>query len=632
MTPGRAVFWARGLLAVVFFVIVLFLFVAPKPWTVGEMEKIQDFAAVYLWWAAVGNLVALAGLFGTAPRWMHPLPEFQGVPRSGLPKGFKRVVLGAMVVFAILGGMRLSTSLWDDEEYALRRAILGSYRVKGDTVRLREIPWSHTFWYYTKPTNHVFQSVLSRLSLTAWRGLARPKGLQFGEAAVRLPSYCAGILAVGALALLLAEAGFAWEGALAAWLMALHPWFLRLAPEARGYGLVFLLIPVSCLLAMRAINDGRWRWWAGLAASEFALLLTWPPALMTLLVINVCLVLRMLTNDGIRPARNVLLGRWLVASVAAGMAFFQLFLPCVPQFRKYMIGGNNFVALDFWLRNVGSLFLTGTHWSKTGSLTPKYPELYPLAAAHPVLFWVVVGLAAGLLILGVVRLCRSGMRGWFLAAVFLVAGPVMVVMASLQQTYLYEWYVAFMLPGLIGLVAVGVFQLARGPGTRWVLAVLTGAVFLGISGPGRAYLLTHPAQPLRESVLLTRPSLDPLDPRNQKILTAASVALPEVYDPLVRKALTLEAYQKLMEEADRRKIPLYVNNGFPLALKVKYPEISALLGDPHLFETVAEMPAIEEMLDRVVVRYRPGTVEQADWDSYRRAVAPKVPDSVILYY
>jgi hypothetical protein len=611
------------------------LLLVPKPWEISSLDKIRDIGSFYVWWAAAINLVPLFLLLVTAGFWTKSLDTPPAVAAQASPGGFFLVVGAAMLAFAVLAGMRLQTSLWDDEDYAARRAILGTYRVRDDgSVKLKELRWSDTLWYYTKPTNHVFQSILARLSLSAWRAVARPEGLQVSEPAIRFPSYVGGILGVGTLALLMAQAGFAWEGALGAWLLALHPWFLRLAPEARGYGLVFFLIPLACLLAMRALDDGRWRWWLGLAAAEFALLYTWPPALIVLLVLNVGVLVRLFTDEYPSTARGIFLARWLVSGIAAAMLFFQLFLPCIPQFRAYIGADHSFNAVLYWLKNVGSLMFTGALWSKTGSLVPPYPETWPDAAAHPVLFGVAVGLALALAAFGAVRLWRSGARGRCLAAVFLLPGPLMFGLAVLRQKYLYEWYVAFMLPGLAALAGAGILGvcLGRQPWVRWCAAGAALAVFVVITTQGREFLLTRSAQPIRESVLLCRPSLDPGDPRNAKILTASSVVSPEVYDPLVRRATSLEKYRAIMQEADARGVPFYVNNGFPLALRVKFPAIAAMLADRNLFEPVAYLFAIEGMLDREVHRYRAGSVAEADWERYRKAVAPPKPDGVLFYY
>lgn len=625
----------RGVLGVLIVLASLYLLLGQKPWEIKDLSKIQNFGIRFSWWAAAINLVPLIVLLVTANRWAVPL-NLSAVPPLRIPRGCVYGILGAMLAFAVLGGLRLGSSLWDDEEYAVRRAILGTYKVRDDgTIRFRQIPWSHTFWYYTKPTNHVFQSILARLSLSTWRAVVRPKGLQINERAVRFPSYVGGILAVGTVGLLVGRAGFPREGVVASWLLALHPWFLRLAPEARGYGLVFFLIPLACLTALRVAETGWWLWWLGLAGTEFALLYTWPPALMVLLVLNACLVLRVLADQRLHASRWVLLSRWLVSGTIAAMAFFQLFLPCLPQFRDYIKIDHPFVALGYWLKNVGSLLFTGSPWSKTGSLFPPYPETFPQAAEHPVFFGIAAGLTLALVAFGAVRLGQKGKGGKMLVAVFLVPGPVVFVLAALKHTYLYEWYVAFMLPGLAALAGmglIGAMAWARKPWIPWVTAAAALVVFWGISSQARRHLLSGPAQPIRESVLLTRPNLDPADPRNLSIITVSSLVSPEVYDPLVRRVTSLESYRALMEEADRRGVPLYVNNGFPLELGYKYPAVSALLADSNVFEPVAHLYAIEAMLDRSVVRYRPGSAAKANWNAYRAATPAEKPASVRLYH
>src|SRR4029077_19236216 len=141
----------------------------------------------------------------TTRRWTRALPKF--IPKdsaSRLPRGFLPCLVGAMVACAALGFPRLSQSLWEDEVYCVRRCVLGGYRLKEDgTVELRKLPWKSTLWNYTT-TNHIFQSILARLSHSAWRTIARPTGLQLNEAAA-----LAGVLAVGAFGLLAARFGLA---------------------------------------------------------------------------------------------------------------------------------------------------------------------------------------------------------------------------------------------------------------------------------------------------------------------------------------------------------------------------------------------------------------------------------------
>ena len=107
-----------------------------------------------------------------------------------------------------------------------------------------------------------------------------------------------------------------------------------------------------------------------------------------------------------------------------------------------------------------------------------------------------------------------------------------------------EWYLGFMLQGVTLMVAAGVlwiisplqkFRVPRWTGT--LLAVGLVCAFAMVSNPARQFLLTWGAERYRESVLSTRPNLDPNAPENFEIITAATTQPPSVYDPRVRRAL-----------------------------------------------------------------------------------------------
>ena len=626
--PDRSVFVlvTRFVLLALMAFVAIALVLAPKPWEQPQLGKLEDFVRVYSWWAGLINLVPLACLALTTGRWLRPLPAR---PANGasprLSKGFCFCVAGAMAACAILGYPRLGQSLWEDEEYSVRRCIVGGHRVQEDgTVVVKRLPWKVTLWNYASTTNHIFQSILSRLSHSAWRTVARPTGLQLSEAATRLPSYLSGILLVGVIALLAARFGLAWEGALAAWLIAIHPWHLRFATEARGYGLIAFLIPVSCLLAVQALNKGQWKWWIALAMVNFALLYTWPPTLFTVLILNVCIAVSLLTEEQFSSDRTVLVLRWLVSGTFAGMVFLQLFLPCLPGLLGYLKSVRDFDGHAFFLKNVGTLFLTGSLWTRSGLSTTPYMEYLPHATAHPVVFSAAIVLAVGLFALGVFRLWIVKPRARWLVVVLVLPGLLTYAYAVLRHKMLMEWYVGFMLPGVALMVAAGAFwvfsPLRRFPAARWagaVLAVLLVCAFAALSNPARVFLLTWGAERYRESALATRPSLDPNSPENLKIMTAATVQPPYVYDPRVRRAQTVEQYASLMKEADERGVPLYVNNGFPSALKIDFPGVFAMLEDPAVFEPVGYFTGIDVMLDRIVHRYRRDGLKRANLERYK---------------
>jgi uncharacterized membrane protein len=622
----RSTFVARYVLLGLMACIAIALLLAPKPWEHPHLGKLEDHVRVYSWWAGFINLVPLACLALTTGRWARPLPAHaleESLPK--LPKGFFLCVGGAMAACAILGFPRLGQSLWEDEEYSVRRCIVGGYRVQEDgNVVVKKLPWKVTLWNYGLPTNHIFQSILSRSIHSAWRTIARPTGLQLSEAATRLPSYVSGILLVGVVALLAARFGLAWEGALAAWLIAIHPWHLRFATEARGYGLVALLILVSCLLAVNALDRGQWKWWIALAMANFALLYTWPPTLFTVLILNLCIAVSLFTEKRFSPARTVLALRWLVSGTFAGIVFLQLFLPCVPSLLSYMKSARDFDGHMSWLKNVGSLFLTGSLWSTSGQSTTPYMEYVLHASAHPVAFCVAIVLAVGFFALGIFRLWVMEPRARWLVAVLIFPGLLTYAYAVLRHKMLMEWYVGFMLQGIALMVAAGAFwafsPLRKFPAARWagtLLAVALVCASAVLSNPARQFLLTWGAERYRESVLATRPSLDPNAPENLKIITAATIQPPYVYDPRARRALTVEQYASLMQEADERGVALYVNNGFPPVLKTDFPGVFALLADPAAFEPVAYFTGVFGMLDRVVHRYRPEGLKRADLEHYK---------------
>ena len=307
---------------------------------------------------------------------MRPLPSISRKSPPPLPRGFLPCLVGAMTACALLGLPRLGQSLWEDEVYSVRRWILGEYRVKDDgTVELKKLSWSRTLWNYTT-TNHVLQSILSRASHSAWRTLARPTGLQLNEAGGSAAQLFGGHprrrrdrSACGAFRLGM--------GGCAGGVARRHPpvAYALCHRSARVWAGLVLLISVSVLLAVSALNNGQWRWWIALAVANFALLYTWPPALFTVLMLQLCIAISLLTEKRFSPGRDILILRWLVSGTVAGVGISrQLFLPCVPELLGYSKGVADFNAPLSFLKNVRTLLLTGSPWNKSGltTATPRH--------------------------------------------------------------------------------------------------------------------------------------------------------------------------------------------------------------------------------------------------------------------
>ena len=123
-------------------------------------------------------------------------------------------------------------------------------------------------------------------------------------------------------------------------------------------------------------------------------------------------------------------------------------------------------------------------------------------------------------------------------AVLIFPGLLTYAYAALCHKMLMEQYVGFMLQGVAVMVAVGAYwafsPLRKFPAARWagtLLAVVLVCAFAVLSNPARQFLLNWGAERYRESVLATRPSLDPNAPENLKIITAATTQPPYAYDP-----------------------------------------------------------------------------------------------------
>jgi len=79
---------------------------------------------------------------------------------------------------------------------------------------------------------------------------------------IRLPSVLAGAAAVPVLYMLGTKLGRWRTGLLAAALIAVLPFAVFYGSEARAYGLLVFLLPLSTLAMLRALDERRGRWWA----------------------------------------------------------------------------------------------------------------------------------------------------------------------------------------------------------------------------------------------------------------------------------------------------------------------------------------------------------------------------------
>jgi len=594
---------------------------APKPWLSGVAERLHagedihtlDYVITWGWWAALANLTLVCGLLATLPRWLGTPADAPDRQRPRKRAGSAAIiwVLAAVVAGGALASPRLEQSLWDDEVYSLQRSISGHWKFDGEELRFKRAGLRDALWYYRIPNNHVPHTLASRASLTLWQRVGDPSHEHaFDERALRLPAFAAGMATIAAVGGLLFLLGLPSAGAFAAWLLALHPWLLRYATEARGYSLVLLLATLLPVLLVRVLERGTWPRWGAFAAVETLLMWTYPPVAPFLVVANAVGFAALLgLHRGQRTLRPQLL-RGLVANLVAAGTWLQLMAPNLAQLAQYNSEDKAQGALSLhWLVNVPSLLLSGMPWRRQGALDGPYPQLAELAAARPELFISAIAIGALAVALGTVRLLRDRGPSRWLAPLLLLPGPLTGALAWWQGLYLWEWYLIFMLPGWAALAATGVtwplaaakHPLARTAGLATAVSVLVG--FTLLTGPPRQALRDHSLQPRREAVLLTGRSLDPHAALEQDVLTASFHVPADHYDPMTREITTTSDLLALMREADRERRPLFVNIGWRGLASRTRAELLGLVERPELFEPVAVLHGFEPRLSRHVYRY-----------------------------
>lgn len=570
----------------------------------GKESSVAISVAIYQWYGVAVFAVGMLGLGLTSPWWLRPQPRPVSTPmaETSLSRWFWPVVLSAVVFSASINAPRLTAGFWDDEEYSLRRSIAGTFRSSEDgAVKFKQIPWRDTFFYYQKPNNHILNSVFARLANSAWLGVVRPAGLPYSELVVRLPAFLAGLGGIVASACLLRLLGLPGAGVLAAWLLGLHPWHARFTPEVRGYAFLFLLVPLACLLAIKASRDGRWRWWLGSGLCQFAMLYAWAGSLEFLVLLNAGVFVLIL----LRENRHSNVTRFVVSSIMAGLVSLVMYAPCALQFLKYSKDMDFLPINGAWVVNVVARFVTGLSWKVS------YPESHPSASAMfesaPILGVLVAAMVGIGLVIGCVRLLGTGWERACLLPVLLLPAPIFTIMALLKNMHLFEWYVVGALPGLVIVAAVGIAWLAgwasRGnPITAALLGAGACAAFGLFNASSLQALRAIPICPIRESVLLTRPNLNPHDPAQKQILTAFILGSPHVYDPHSEHIETVEDLKAMMHDATSHGKSLFINQSYTDSCDESHQGICAILLDPTQFERT-RLHGIEPMFDRDVFRF-----------------------------
>jgi hypothetical protein len=602
--------------------LLLYLAFGPHPWSEGVAERVRegkpirpiDYARTWGWWTAAANATLVATFLATVRHWlgMATPEERVELPAPPAPAWFVPLVAAAVAASAVLAWPRLSFSWWDDEEYAVRRYIDGTYvGSPSGEPRFEQLEWRDTFWDDREANNHVPQSALSRLSLAAWRAIERPELAFASERAVRFPVYLAGIASVAMTAVFLRRLGLAAAGVCASWLLALHPWHIRYASEARGYALLLLGVPATWWLLVGALQRGTWRRWLAYGLVQAVLLWTHASMLYQLALTNLVGAAALAQLHRGTPALREQGMRFAVTNLASAGLFAQLMVPNLVQVMRYLEEWQG-EAFGGSLREIGAHLLAGVGWRARDAR--HYVDAEGLAQSCPLGFSLVAGLGAILVAAGAARLLRGGGIRALLVPALLLPGPILYLVSWSRGDRFFTWYLVFTLPGLAALVSAGLtWPSARVKSLRWRTALGTATIcgwlglFAWITSPPRAAVRAGSVVPSRESVLLTRPTLDPSAPENARILTVSFSRPAAYYDPLGRWVDDVDQLRALMAEADAGGLPLYVNWGRPDLAAQRATELVNFVERGGDFEEVATLWGFEKRGKRLVYRYRGAT-------------------------
>ena len=609
----------------------LLLLLQPPPWQVladaaGEELSVARVVFIGTWLGGAIGIAVLGLLFAVCPWWAcapEPANCVAAAPKA--PAWFWPVVIAAVIAAGSIAAPSLGHSLWDDEHESLVWYILGRYvrQAPEGNIKLKEHNWRRTVFAYSTPNNHVFHNILARWSNSIWRAVAAPKDRQFSEVALRLPAFLAGLACVAALGLLLKDFGLPGAGALAAWFLALHPWFTQHMALARGYALIMLLIVLVLVFWRRALVSGAWPWWGLLAGCQFLALWTYPAVFFLLALLNLSLVtLVLLRPSPVNGPPRTLLSRSFACSCLAAAGFLPLVLPLVPQMQDYMKSlGGGMMAVP-WLANLGSFLVGGAAWDRSSATYTGYLDMQLVAqSCGPAVLYSLYTGAMLIFVIGIARFVRRGTLEATLTACVLLGPAAHWLYAETQGVILWEWYLVYVVPSVclfwgIGAANVGqgIARLARLPWLGALVSALIVVFYAYAAWPVRAWHASHSRVPYRESTEASRSGVD-----DARTIVFSTTGAPLAYDPslfYIEEPLDLAI---LMFQADAQQRPLVANMGQMQILREHCPEIFALLESKILFPVAERFPGFMSGGDRYVCRYAAGSAADFDFSGILEA-------------
>ncbi len=620
---GRQEAWLVILTFLALVAFLIYLVKADNPWDRHLPEKIKaaekltfrDLKVLGLWSAAAGNALICLFLLATAGWWTGGRHVIPPAPVKPVVSPTARRWFWALVLFAVVLGARerwprLTHSLVNDEEQALRKFVFGEYLPeKEGTLKLKELDWDHTLYYTITGNNHVIHSVGARLGLNTWQHWQHGLWKTFSEAAVRIEPLVVGLASLVVLALLGRTLGYPVVGLVAAFFLALHPWHVRYSVEARGYsGHLFCVLLSLLFLALAFQDRQRWRWWMGFGAAQSCYLMYYAGGIYFAAGMNAVLFLGFLLERDF-----IALRRWFVACAVGAMAFFQIIAPTLPKIGSWMERTGSFALPPDFTLDLWSHLLAGIPWSDALPELHRGMGLKRWIADLPLVGFVALALAPLQALVGMGLLAWRTRFGRYAAAGFLLSTGLVAFQLTRNPVEFYAWYLFFLLAGFVIFAACILLILEHSAsGTtrnRWLvpisILIVTGyAIFTWAPLEG---IRLYDRQPMRQAVISARGEAPAYDTRHAALMTASvgsGNGQLKSYDPRVRPCDTLAEFDAVIAEARASHKPLTVYLCGSDALSHKNPELFARLEEPGLFEKGEYLKGLEEYWGYQILRLK----------------------------
>lgn len=581
---------------------------AESPWGKTVQKRIakqlplqpKEYAIVGLWWGSIINSGLLLVLLGTATKWMPPATSgVVPIQNRISQRVFWTLTALAVLSAGYLRAPRLSHSLWNDEEYAMRRFSHGSWETQKDgALQFEPVSWNDTLFLNNNGNNHLFASLVTRLSLDAWRTVSHQSRDAFSETALRTPALIAGLITIILIALLGLESGGPLIGIGAAFLMAILPWHVRYAVESKGYSFMLFFICLNLWAILRALRENKLRWWLVFAMSEAGYLLSFAGSIYVAIAINLIVSIELLKSRNLRGILTL-----VAFNILGAIPVILWMLPSIPQIMIYLKAEDSLrlgMGWD-WMRDFFSGLAIGFQYDNPGTHAGTSWIIQSMTSTRlfPLFFLWIAPVA--LVIGSILSFSRNtAMRLIILAP--LLAGAIAYIHNAAHNNPMVVWYLLYTI--IAGVFAIPLAVSFIGKTKPWVAPVLlsffiiTYAIF---TWDVNQILRLQDRQPIRQTVAAIRLT----DPQAITGVFGVSDRQSQSYDPSVHVLENEKDLEECTKLARVNGTPFYVYYCGTIVSGQRRPELMKRVTQSDDFTFICSKPGHEEMFSYHVYQWKP---------------------------